>query len=173
MRKKLTKKGWDKTHDRAPGCPRGGFFQPFFAPPPPSQCGILVPRQGQAAAAARSVCRKWDFHASSSARPWLSIQPFISGVCVHGVVLKLEATRVTWCQLSHSSLILIPVSRAQREWNTSCVNHIFCLGDRDSAKSWRATFLTMHNEKPTIKKLWPSEKVHRWHKQLEFSPLKF
>jgi hypothetical protein len=26
-----------QTHDRASGCPRGGFFQPFFAPPPPSQ----------------------------------------------------------------------------------------------------------------------------------------
>lgn len=122
-------------NDRARGCPPGGFFQPFQCAAPR---GILVPRQGHAAVfgVESEIFMPPQVHDldSQSSR--------LSPACVPGVVLKLEATRVTWCQLSHSSFILIP-RMPHVENETRLVNHIFCLPEI-LRNLLRATFLTMH-----------------------------
>jgi len=57
MRQKLTKNVGTKYMIAPLGVPAAAFFNPSSRRRPP-RSGILVPRQGQAAAAARSVCRK-------------------------------------------------------------------------------------------------------------------
>lgn len=129
QRNALCAKSWrwlgQRRHMIAPlGVPAARrLFSTLLCAPPPSQWNL-------SAASGTSRCRaalgvsKVRFSCLLKCTT-LTLNPgvYLWRVCVHGVVLKLEATRVTWCQLSHSSFILIPVCRAPRMKHELCESY--------------------------------------------------